>query len=171
MEIHDGKVKTSFVGNSSRTSKFLERMEQVNVSYKIVFLGTRSFPPTHRSPSQATGKSDSSVCLQYGVFDIPRRFDSEQLARKLNLGRSTVSEHLRKAELILVTDAISHRLETEDPRGFFEILFASLSSSQSIGENIMQATLYRLFSMSPGMVTTSQPPYFTMPDIMSDIPK
>jgi predicted DNA binding protein len=42
-----------------------------------------------------------------GYYEIPRRFDSEQLAKKLNLGRSTVAEHLRKAEQRLIAEAIA----------------------------------------------------------------
>jgi predicted DNA binding protein len=33
-----------------------------------------------------------------GYYDLPRRIDSEQLARRLNLSRATLVVHCRKAE-------------------------------------------------------------------------
>ncbi len=108
LEIRDEKVKTSFVGKSSRISKFLEIMERAKVRYKVLFLGDAKFSPD--SPlSKLTDRQRAILLSAYnmGYYDIPRRFDSEHLAKKLNLGKSTVAEHLRKAEQRLIAEAIS----------------------------------------------------------------
>lgn len=83
-------------------------MERAKVRYKILSLTDAKFSP--ESPlSKLTDKQRTILLSAYnlGYYEIPRRFDSEQLAKKLNLGRSTVAEHLRKAEQRLVTEAIS----------------------------------------------------------------
>jgi predicted DNA binding protein len=108
LEIRDEKVKTSFVGKSGQISKFLENMERAKVRYKILSLTNANFSPD--SPlSKLTDKQRTILLSAYnlGYYDIPRRFDSEQLAKKLNLGRSTVAEHLRKAEQRLIAGVIS----------------------------------------------------------------
>ncbi|OLE75315.1 hypothetical protein AUG19_05545 [archaeon 13_1_20CM_2_54_9] len=43
----------------------------------------------------------------HAFHDIPKRFDSEQLAKKLSLSWSTVAEHLRKAEQRLIGEAFT----------------------------------------------------------------
>jgi predicted DNA binding protein len=113
LEIRDDKVKIGFVGNSSQISKFLEKMERARVKYKVLALSDAKFSAD--SPlSKLTDKQKTILLSAYnlGYYDIPRRFDSEQLAKKLNLGRSTVAEHLRKAENRLITDAISQQDRT-----------------------------------------------------------
>jgi predicted DNA binding protein len=99
LEIRDEKVKTSFVGKSGQISKFLEKMKRARVRYKILSLTDAKF--SLDSPlSRLTDKQRAILTSAYnlGYYDIPRRFNSEQLSKKLNLGRSTVAEHLRKAE-------------------------------------------------------------------------
>ena len=108
LEIRDEKVKTSFVGRSGQISKFLENMKRAKVRYKILSITDAKF--SLDSPlSKLTDKQRTilSSAFNLGYYDIPRRFDSEQLAKKLSLGRSTVAEHLRKAEQRLIAEAIS----------------------------------------------------------------
>jgi len=108
LEIRDEKVKVSFVGKSSKISKFLEKMERAKVRYKVLSLTNARFSAD--SPlSKLTDKQRTILLSAYnlGYYDIPRRFHSEHLAKKHNLGRSTVAEHLRKAEQRLISEAIS----------------------------------------------------------------
>jgi len=41
-----------------------------------------------------------------GYYDVPRRTDSEMVAKALELDKSTVVEHLRKAEKRLLKQVI-----------------------------------------------------------------
>jgi predicted DNA binding protein len=109
LEIRDDKVKVGFVGKSSQITKFLEKMERARVRYKILSLTDAKFSADSRL-SKLTEKQKTILLSAYnmGYYDIPRRFDSKQLAKRLGLGRSTVAEHLRKAENRLITDAVSH---------------------------------------------------------------
>ena len=83
-------------------------MKRAKVRYKILSITDAKF--SLDSPlSKLTDKQRTilSSAFNLGYYDIPRRFDSEQLAKKLSLGRSTVAEHLRKAEQRLIAEAIS----------------------------------------------------------------
>ena len=50
--------------------------------------------------SKLTEKQRKVLFAAYklGYYDLPRRINSEKLAEKLNIGNSTLGEHLRKAE-------------------------------------------------------------------------
>ncbi len=108
LEIRDEKVKVGFVGQSAQISRLLEEMERTKLRYKILSLTDAKFA-AESSLSKLTDKQRSILMSAYnlGYYDIPRRFDSEQLAKKLNLSKSTVAEHLRKAEHRLIAEAIS----------------------------------------------------------------
>ncbi|MDA4111298.1 MAG: helix-turn-helix domain-containing protein [Thaumarchaeota archaeon] len=108
-EIRDGKLKISFIGMSSPISKFLKKMERAKIRYRVLSLSDAKF--SQESPlSKLTEKQRTVLLAAYnmGYYDIPRRVDSEQLGKKLNLVSSTVAEHLRKAERRLIEEVISH---------------------------------------------------------------
>jgi predicted DNA binding protein len=103
----DGKVKFSFLGNEPQIKAFLESIDQIGMHYKILLLSDLNFSPI--SPlNQLTGKQRDVLLMAYktGYYDIPRRITSENLAKKLGLGDSTVVEHLRKAEQRLIRQII-----------------------------------------------------------------
>lgn len=107
-EIQNGKLKLSFVGKSGEIKKLLARIQKQGLTYRILSLSDAKFSP--ESPlAKLTDKQRKILVSAYnlGYYDIPRKVDSEELARKLNLVRSTVAEHLRKAELRLVSEAVS----------------------------------------------------------------
>jgi predicted DNA binding protein len=66
------------------------------------------FPPN--SPmGRLTEKQRRVLIAAYklGYYDIPRRITSGEMARKLNLVKSTFSAHVRKAERRLLTEMLS----------------------------------------------------------------
>lgn len=105
--VGDGKVKICFLGNEAQVKMFLERIDILEIRYRIVSLADASFSPT--SPlSRLTEKQREILIAAYksGYYDIPRKITSEELAKKLNLVDSTVVEHLRKAEQRLITQIL-----------------------------------------------------------------
>jgi len=107
-EIRNGNIKISFVGMSGQISKFLKKLARVKVRYKLLSLTDARF--SQDSPlSKLTNKQRTILLSAYnmGYYEIPRKTDSEQLAKKLNLVRSTVAEHLRKAEQRIIKEVIS----------------------------------------------------------------
>lgn len=109
LEIRDGKIRLSFLGNEQQIRTFLEKMTEKGIRYKVIRLTHADFSPN--SPlNQLTEKQREILVAAHklGYYDIPRKITSEQLAKKLGIGDSTLVEHLRKAEQRL----INHLLDT-----------------------------------------------------------
>ncbi|MCW4047397.1 MAG: helix-turn-helix domain-containing protein [Candidatus Bathyarchaeota archaeon] len=106
--IRDGKIKISFLGSESQVREFLEKVDASGIRYKVVMLTDAEFSPI--SPlNQLTEKQREILTTAYklGYYDIPRKINSEQLAKKLNIGDSTLVEHLRKAERRLLASILT----------------------------------------------------------------
>ena len=108
--IRDGKVKFSYLGSEQQIKAFLEGIDAVGVHYRILLLSDLNFSPI--SPlNRLTEKQRDVLITAYrmGYYDVPRRGNSQDIAKKLGLVDSTVVEHLRKAEQRL----IRHIIEVE----------------------------------------------------------
>jgi hypothetical protein len=110
LEIRDGKIKISFIGSERQVGAFLEKISKKGIRYKVILLTHADFSPN--SPlNQLTEKQREILVAAHklGYYDIPRKITSQQLAKKLGIGDSTLVEHLRKAEQRL----INHLLDTQ----------------------------------------------------------
>ena len=108
-ELKDGKLRITLLGSSSQVKRYLTDLsKQALVRYRIASLTDAKFPPN--SPmGRLTGKQRRVLITAFrlGYFDVPRRITSEELAKKLDLVKSTLSAHVRKAERRLLTEMLS----------------------------------------------------------------
>jgi HTH DNA binding domain len=112
IEFKDEKLKLTFVGNLNEVKKLLARAEQVGQKFKILSLTDATFSPD--SILQVLTEKQRkilSTAYENGYYDVPRKIDSEELAQKLNIVKSTLVEHLRKAEKRLITDIMGKEEE------------------------------------------------------------
>ena len=101
--IADGKVKFSFLGSPQQVKAFCEGIDTIGMRYRVILLTDLNFSPI--SPlNQLTEKQREVLITAYkmGYYEIPRKLNSDELAKKLGLVNSTVVEHLRKAEQRLI---------------------------------------------------------------------
>lgn len=108
--IREGKVKISFLGDEKQVREFLDKIDKAKIRYKVVMLTDAAFSPI--SPlNQLTEKQQKVLITAYklGYYDIPRKINSEQLAKKLDMSTSTLVEHLRKAERYLLANILTER--------------------------------------------------------------
>jgi hypothetical protein len=97
--IREGKIKISFLGSPQQVGEFLEKITALGIRYRVVLLTDANF--SLDSPlNKLTEKQREVLIAAYklGYYDIPRRINSEELAKKLDIVGSTLGEHLRKAE-------------------------------------------------------------------------
>ena len=108
LEIREGKIKFCFLGSNKQVSEFLEKITALGIRFKVVLLSDANFSPD--SPfTKLTEKQKKVLMAAYklGYYDIPRRINSVKLAQTLNIGGSTLGEHLRKAERSLLINILS----------------------------------------------------------------
>ncbi|MCW4009450.1 MAG: helix-turn-helix domain-containing protein [Candidatus Bathyarchaeota archaeon] len=108
--IQNGLIKISFLGSAQQVREFLEKLDAKGIRYRITLMGDAQFSPD--SPlNQLTDKQREVLisAFKLGYYDIPRRINSDELAKKLNIVNSTLIEHLRKAEQRLLHNILTQR--------------------------------------------------------------
>ncbi|MGA3059399.1 MAG: helix-turn-helix domain-containing protein [Candidatus Bathyarchaeia archaeon] len=106
-EIREGKVKVTFLGTTSQIKKVLEELQRLGRRYKIVSLTDAKF--SLDSPLNVLTEKQRKVLLtayKMGYYNLPRKISSEQLAKKLNIHKTALVTHRRKAELRILTQML-----------------------------------------------------------------
>jgi len=109
-ELHDGKVRTTFLGTAIQIRRLLRIVEKSFIRYRIVSLSDAKFSPN--SPiNNLTEKQRRVLITAYnlGYYDLPKRISSEELARKLNMRSSTLVMHRIRAEKRLIAENLKQR--------------------------------------------------------------
>ncbi len=102
--------KVNIVGTEGDLARFLEFSKDRSDSVPFRLLSINSLMPGSESLlSRLTTKQRQAVLLGYalGYYEVPRRITSEKLAGRLNVGKSTLIEHLRKAQKRLMSAIVS----------------------------------------------------------------
>jgi predicted DNA binding protein len=97
--VKDGKVKITFLGNAKQMRGSIKIFEDAGVRTRIISHTDAQFSP-HSPLSRLTEKQRRIFITAYtlGYYDMPRKIALVQLAKRLNLARSTLDMHLRRAE-------------------------------------------------------------------------
>ncbi|MGD6850798.1 MAG: helix-turn-helix domain-containing protein [Candidatus Bathyarchaeia archaeon] len=112
LAIEDDKIKFSFIGSGPQIKEFMEKLDAISIRYRVVLLTDANFSPI--SPlSQLTEKQQIVLLNAYkmGYYDIPRKVNTEEIAKKLGIVDSTVVEHLRKAEQRIIKQIIENKMQ------------------------------------------------------------
>lgn len=119
------RMKAQLIGKETEIKKFLQYTNRWSNTYKI--LGLTSVDTKPESPlSKLTLKQRQALLTAYalGYYDVPRRISSEQLSDHLNADKSTVVEHLRKAESSLPVSLLVKRgLKMKERWKVYDTLF------------------------------------------------
>lgn len=103
------RMKAEVIGKEMDIKKFLQYANKWSNTYKI--LGLTSVDTKAESPLSKllTVKQRQALLTAFalGYYDVPRRISSEELSRHLDADKSTIVEHLRKAERKLIDDIIA----------------------------------------------------------------
>jgi DNA-binding CsgD family transcriptional regulator len=103
------RMKVELVGKEKEIKEFLQYANKwSNNSFKI--LGLTSIDTKGESLlSKLTPRQRQMLLTAYalGYYDVPRKISSDDLSRHLNVDKSTIVEHLRKAERKLMGGIIA----------------------------------------------------------------
>ncbi|MBI3022095.1 MAG: helix-turn-helix domain-containing protein [Thaumarchaeota archaeon] len=107
VELRDERLTMVVLGEAIEVRRFLRELDTWRVKYSIRFLGSATFEPN--SPVSTLTERQKRIihaAYEHGYYEIPRRITSEGLARAMGIDKSTVAEHLRKAENRLLTQVL-----------------------------------------------------------------
>ena len=103
------RMKVEMIGKENEIKKLVHYANKWgDNSFKI--LGLTSIDSKEESLlSKLTSRQRQMLLTAYalGYYDVPRRISSDELSRHLNVDKSTIVEHLRKAERKLIGSIIA----------------------------------------------------------------
>jgi len=107
LDFKDGKLRFTFVGTQKQVKEILGGAEERGIQYRVVSLTDADFAPDSLL-NRLTDKQRKILIMAYklGYFDVPKKINSDEVARRLHLTGSTVVEHLSKAERRLLVGII-----------------------------------------------------------------
>jgi len=97
--ISENSIRLSVVTEAEKIAELLEGLEQLHISYKVNKLGKLS-GGSETLLGGLTLQQSRILRLAHtmGYYEIPRRTNTEDLAKALKMDKATVGEHLRRAE-------------------------------------------------------------------------
>ena len=97
--VKNGNVKITFLGNAKQMRGSIKIFEDAGIRYGVVSLTGAKISPFSLI-SRLTEKQRNALITAYtlGYYDVPKKIGLVRLAKRLNLARSSLDEHLRKAE-------------------------------------------------------------------------
>lgn len=106
-EVREGNFRITYVGSAAQIRSTLRMLDKSGLRYKIMQLTDAKF--SSDSPLGVLTEKQRRVLItayRLGYYDMPRRVSSERLARELNLHKSAVAAHRRKAELRVLAEIL-----------------------------------------------------------------
>jgi predicted DNA binding protein len=97
--ISEEKVTASVIGENENLNKFIEMLKRNGA--KILNMNiTKAAYHKHNILNVLTEKQRDILITahKHGYYDYPKRINSQQLADKVDIGKATLVQHLRKAE-------------------------------------------------------------------------
>ncbi|HML02848.1 MAG TPA: helix-turn-helix domain-containing protein [Candidatus Bathyarchaeia archaeon] len=106
-EIRDGRLKLAFLGSTRVIKGFLGNISGAGLHCKVLSLTDARFSSS--SPLSKLTRMQQRVILsafELGYYDLPRRIDSRELAKRLKMAEPTLVVHRRKAERRLLSEIL-----------------------------------------------------------------
>ena len=103
-ELYEGRLKAAYLGSAKQVRSFLRGLDKSRIKHKVLALGDARFSAD--SLLYALTEKQRRILVaafRLGYFEIPRRVDFAELSKDLSLSRTTVNEHLRKAESRIIS--------------------------------------------------------------------
>ncbi len=109
-EIREEKLKITYLGSAKQVKAVMATFRQHEITYKVVSLTDAKF--SVNSPLNSLTEKQRRVlttAYKLGYYSLPRKTNSVQLAKKLNMHKSALAVHRRKAELRLIAQTMKEQ--------------------------------------------------------------
>ena len=107
-ELTQDSLRKTIIGTKIQVERMLSQLEKAKMPFRVVSASEARFTPDSLFMSLTVSQRKTMAeAYSSGYFDVPRRTDSKRLARSLGISKSTLSEHLRKAEKHLLAQILS----------------------------------------------------------------
>ena len=113
IEVRQGKIRLVVLGETGQLRRLLRQMTEDEMDYRVIDVSDARFEPN--SPlSELTPRQRKTLLAAFdgGYYELPRKIDSFDISVKLGLDKSTVAEHLRKAERTVMGHIIGEKRKT-----------------------------------------------------------
>lgn len=104
-----GMCQISMVGSAGELHNIISAARENHWEFEV--LSVREYDPHVSSILNTLTKKQKDVLLQAyasGYFDRPRKIDADGLAEKMGIHKTTMLEHLHKAERRLIGNIVEH---------------------------------------------------------------
>ena len=101
------KMIVSVTGNEENLKKILDLFKKIGIVTKISFVKSLYSEQTLLSCLTEKQKQILIAAKKNGYYSYPRKINSKELSEKIGLSKPTVVQHLRKAEIRLVSNVLS----------------------------------------------------------------
>ncbi|UCG04548.1 MAG: helix-turn-helix domain-containing protein [Candidatus Heimdallarchaeota archaeon] len=101
--LSEDKLSFSFIGDTETIKELLKLIESLG---PITIDSVQKYPLSELnifSPLTERQQEIITLAKQTGYYEIPRKISTEELSNKLGISKSTLTEHLRKAENRIVS--------------------------------------------------------------------
>ena len=107
-ELTADKWRITFIGGEGAVKRFLAMLERFGLHYRIAHSTDARFAASSfLSTLTDQQRKVLSGAYRLGYFDSPRRIGVRELSKSINLRRSAVTEHLRKAQKRLLDEILT----------------------------------------------------------------
>lgn len=101
--LEKGFIKVNLIGTEKNIQKFIaesKKLENINIEL------LKKTELQYYDKPKLTQKQEFFIqkAVELGFYDVPRKINIEELAKRLKISPSTLAEHLRKAEGKIVKD-------------------------------------------------------------------
>lgn len=107
MEIGEGKVKATFVGSGREIRELLSMVKRAGMKHRVL-QSTDAYVPSSSPLNVLTERQRRALvsAFELGYYDVPRRINTEELAKRLKVRGSTFAMHRIKAERRLIAELL-----------------------------------------------------------------
>ncbi len=108
LEIRGGRIRASFLGSASDLKRLLKLLDDEGIHYRISSNTDASFSPDS-AIGLLTEKQRKVITMAFylGYYNIPKKVNSNELAKRLHIREATFVRHRIKAERRLLAALLS----------------------------------------------------------------